>query len=219
MAVATRPPSAAAPPAAVGPASAPALPAAAGPVELSSGRGAVPLAALLFCLADVMAFFGLLAVWFAVRGVARHAGETWPPKGFSPGTYVPVVISVTVLMSACSAQWAAGAAARGDRRNALVALMLTIGFGLAIINAQSYAYTTLHFSVTKEAYATLYYALTGFHLLNVVVGVGLLAVAVTRTTAGHIGARDPGAARAAAHVWHVVNAMWLVAFLLIYVIP
>ncbi|MHB8671141.1 MAG: cytochrome c oxidase subunit 3 [Acidimicrobiales bacterium] len=216
MAVVTRPP-AGSPPAETSPSGAAALPAAPAPVQAPSVRGTVALAALLLGAADLMVLAGLVAVWFADRGVARAAHQTWPPKGTSPGVYVPVVISLTVVMSACSARWAALASARGDRRNALVAIGLTALLGLSILNAQSYAWTHLGFAVGRHAYATLYYALTGFHAANVVVGLGWMGVAAVRATAGHIGNDDAGVTAGAARFWHVGNAVWVVVFLLVYV--
>jgi heme/copper-type cytochrome/quinol oxidase subunit 3 len=206
MAVATRPPTA--------PAGQPALPAGDAPIALPDGKGATALAGWLLAVADTMVLAGLVAVWFVVRSGA----DQFPPKDTSPGVYVPVVICITALMAAMSAQWAVAAARRDDARNGLVSLAMTAGFMAAIVNIQTFAYDKLHFSVTKSAYATLYYVLTGFHLANAVIAVGMLAVAFARVAAGHVHPDHDGPVRAAAHFSQFVNLVWFVVFFVIYVV-
>ncbi|MCU1463316.1 MAG: cytochrome c oxidase subunit 3 [Acidimicrobiales bacterium] len=208
MAVATRPP------ADVAPGGAPALPAAEGPIELPDGKGATALAGLLFLVADTMVLGGLLAVFFAVRGQA----PAFPPRDTHPGVYVPVVICFTAFLAAMSAQWAVVSARRDDRRNGLVSLAMTLGFMLAIANIQTYAYRKLGFSVTKHAYASLYYLLTGFHLANVVIAAAMLVVAFARVAAGHVHPDADGPVRAAARFTQYVNLVYLAVFIAIYVV-
>jgi heme/copper-type cytochrome/quinol oxidase subunit 3 len=208
MAVTTRPPT----DVALG--GAPALPAAEGPVELPDGKGATSLAGMLFVAADTMALGALLAVFFSVRGQA----SAFPPHDTRPGVYVPVVICLTALMAATSAQWAVLSARRDDRRNGLVSLAMTLGLMLAIVNIQTYAYAKLGFSVTKNAYASLYYLLTGFHLANAVVAAGMLLVAFARVAAGHVHPDADGPVRAAARFTQYVNLVYLAIFIAIYAI-
>jgi cytochrome c oxidase subunit I+III len=208
MAVATRPPADAAP------GGAPALPAAEGaPLPLPDGAGATGLGGWLLVVADSMALAALVAVWLTVRGSA----DAWPPRGTHPGVYVPVVILLTAVMAAASAQWAVLATRRDDRRNALVSLAMTAGFLAAIVNIQTYAYTKLPFSASKNGYGTLYYALTGFHLANALIAIAMLAVAFARVAAGHVHPDDDGPVRAAVRFTQWVNVSWLVIFTVIYV--
>jgi len=208
MAVATRPPATAEP------GGAPALPAAEGPVELPDGKGATSLAALLLVIVDAMGLAALVAVWFAARG----QGGRFPPRGIHPGVYIPVVICLTALMAATSAQWAVVAARRNDRRNGLVSLAMTAGLMAAVVNIQTYAYDKLHFSVAKGAYTTLYYALTGYHLASAVIAVVMVGVAFARVAAGHVHPGDDGPVVAAARFTQWVNLSYFIVFFVIYVV-
>ncbi len=132
--------------------------------------------------------------------------------------YVPAVICLTALLAFASAQWAVVSARRDDRRNGVVSLAMTLGFMVAIVNIQTYAYTKLGLSVTRNAYTSLYYLLTGFHLANAVIAAGMLAAAAVRVGAGHVHPDEDGPVRAAARFTQYVNVVYYAIFIVIYVI-
>src|SRR2546425_12050908 len=115
MAVATAPRTAAAP----------ATVAVTADSDLEPRTSPLVLGAALAVVADAMVFGALLAAYFGLRATSF----VWPPKGVSHGTYLPGVISLTVLMGVASAQWAAFAMRRGDRRHCLIGTGMTMGFG------------------------------------------------------------------------------------------
>ena len=202
MAVATAPRSAAAP----------ATVSTTADTELERGTSPVVLGAALAVVADAMVLGALLAAYFGLRATSF----AWPPKGVSHGTYLPGVISLTVLMGVASAQWAAFAVRRGDRRNSLIGTGMTMGFGLAVANAEWYSFGRSGFSVSKHAYGTMHDALIGFHLLNVVVAIVLFGIVFVHALAGASDEDRPGAVQAVALFWHFTVAVWFVIFSVLY---
>jgi len=202
MAVATAPRAATAP-ATVAPAAA---------EDLERRSSPLLLGAALAVAADAMVFGALLAAYFGLRATSF----VWPPKGVSHGTYLPGVLSLTALMGVASAQWAAFAIRRGDRRNCLIGTGMTMGFGLAIVNAEWYSFGRSGFGISKHAYGTMHDALVGFHLLNVVIAVVLLGIVFVHALSGGSDEDRPGAVQAVALFWHFTAAVWLVIFSVLY---
>jgi cytochrome c oxidase subunit 3 len=191
-----------------------ALPGPPGPVDAPSGAGASRVALLLAIAADLMLFGALLAAYFDVR-----AGATpWPPHHVKLEDYLGGVITITVAMSAFSVQWMLSAARRDDRRTALVAMLLTLGLGAAVVNAQTFEYGKVGFSTRTHVYGSLYHLLTGYYLANVVAAAVVLAVVGVRVAAGQYGSGRVDAVRGAAHLWQFTNLVWLTVFLVLYVV-
>ena len=83
--------------------------------------------------AAFMAFVGVVIVYISRRAQARTDGAEWFPDGtieLGPATFV----FATLILSIFTVQWAVQAVNNDDRKNALVALVLTGLFGAAVFN-------------------------------------------------------------------------------------
>lgn len=69
--------------------------------------------------------------------------------------------------------------------------------------------------LSGDLFFTLYFFITGFHLLHVLLGIGILWV-----MAFHVGRKQlsPNALHSGASYWHMVDLVWLVLFPLLYLI-
>lgn len=63
-----------------------------------------------------------------------------------------------------------------------------------------------------------YFVFTGVHLLHVAVGLIALALMIRRCVRPAAEPRDVGFLEGAAVYWHMVDVLWVVLFLLIYLI-
>lgn len=63
-----------------------------------------------------------------------------------------------------------------------------------------------------------YFAFTGIHLLHVIIGLFVLAFMVRRTRAPRRRPSDVPFLEGAGAYWHLVDAFWIVLFLLIYIL-
>jgi cytochrome c oxidase subunit 3 len=172
------------------------------------------LGTLLLGGAGAMVFGALLAAYLHLRGVAGQ----WPPEGVELDNYLGVMLLLTALLSAFTVEWAPYALKRGNQRQTLWALALTVGLGLAFLNLLWYAASQLGFGVADHAYGTLFYAAIIATGAQVVLGLGYVLVALVRTSGHQVVPGDHQLVRAAGWYWQWVNVCWLVAFTSLYVL-
>ena len=198
------------------PAPTPALPPAPGPTTLPEPTGMAPFGMAVFVAADAAVLGGLLAALFALRAQSF----VWPPpEGARLGAYLPTMITITVLLSAVSVQWAVWSIRRNDQRNCLFALGLTAFFGLAALNGEWYQLAHLNFAISRHPFDTFVYVLVGFHMAHALAGVVLLVSMLARTTTGEFSADEHGSLTAAAIFWQFANLAWVAAYAFLWVKP
>jgi heme/copper-type cytochrome/quinol oxidase subunit 3 len=179
----------------------------AGPSTLTLGTG-------LAAAAMTMLVAGLLGAYL----LFRHDAGTWPPKGASPDFYLGNMILFTALMTGLSAQWAVYASRHEDRRNTLIALALGSVLALAAANAVWYGVQHPGFGVGKSAYATLYYCILGSYLVAAVGGLVLTVFTALRGVGGHYSKAAHAPVTANALYWHVLTALWVGIWLVVWVV-
>ena len=178
---------------------------------------------LLFIASEVMffvAFFWMffdMALFHESRALTPEVGtwadtakawSTWPPKGvevLSPWQ-LPLLNTVTLLLSGCTVTWAHHAIQVGDRKGAKIALAITVALGVLFTCVQAYEYhhilhEKLFFNeeaVNSGLYGSIFFMATGFHGFHVLIGTIFLAVCLIRLLAGdftpqkHFGFRGGG---------------------------
>ncbi|MEY2478650.1 MAG: cytochrome c oxidase subunit [Actinomycetota bacterium] len=172
------------------------------------------LGTLLLGGAGAMVFGGLLAAYLQLRGVA----DRWPPEDVHLDNYLGVMLFLTAVLSAVTVEWAPYAIKRGNQRQTLWALTLTIGLGLAFLNLLWYTASQLGFGVADHAFGTLVYAAILAIGVQMVLGLGYVLVALVRTGGHQVVPGDHQLVRAAGWYWQWVNVCWLVAFTGFYVL-
>ena len=172
------------------------------------------LGVLLLGGAGAMVFMGLAAAYVQIRAVA---GE-WPPRDVEIDNYLGVTLLITALLSAATAEWAPYAIKRGNRRQALWGLLLTVGMGLSFLNLLWYLGSRLGYGVGEHAYGTVVVASLIAMAVQVVIGLGFLVVALARMGGHQVIAGDHQLVRAAAWYWQWVNVSWLVVFVFLFIL-
>jgi cytochrome c oxidase subunit III len=186
-------------------------------LALPSGDRARParlltLTVLVAGVAEIMTMAALVAGYFNMR----HLAFRWPAKGAHLDNYLGTTLTITLILSTITAQWAVYALRQDNRRQALTGLAVTLGLGAAFLNLLTYVGTQLHFGASSSAYAVMVCALLITTAVMVVGGLVFIAVAIVRTLGGQSTVRDPDLVRAAAWHWHVVGVAWLLAFVALY---
>lgn len=158
-----------------------------------------------------LAVFGLLLGAFAV---ARAVNPSMFASG--QGLLDPGLAGVNTLILVTSG-WAAARAALAARLQARSAcrrwLLIAIGLGGAFVAIKLLEYANeiaAGAGMESSTFFTLYFLLTGFHLLHVVLGMIILAV-VLRGAA-------PAAVETGTSFWHTVDLIWIVMFPTIYLV-
>lgn len=158
-----------------------------------------------------LAAFGLLLGAFAVT----HAVH---PAMFAAGqalldAKLAGINTVVLVTSGWAAARATASARQGSVRHARRFLGLAMALGAAFIAIKLGEYSTeiaAGASLEGSAFFTLYFLLTGFHLLHVALGIIILAVVCRRATADGV---ETGAA-----FWHMVDLVWIMMFPILYLV-
>jgi cytochrome c oxidase subunit 3 len=194
---------------------------------------------ILFIASEVMFFvawfwiFFEMALFHHVRAGSaieevRTAWATWPPKGVEtvPAFQLPLVNTLTLLLSGTTVTWAHHALQTGDRKGAKIGLFLTICLGVLFTSIQAYEYNHIlehKYFFSEEAansglYGSSFFMATGFHGFHVLIGTIFLTVCLIRLLGGGFTPQKHFGFEAAAWYWHFVDVVWLFLFAFIYVI-
>ena len=158
-----------------------------------------------------LAVFGLLLGAFAVARAVN-------PSVFVSGQAVldaglAGVNTVVLVTSGWAAARGAAAARNGVAPACRRWLALAIGLGCAFVAIKLLEYANeiaTGAGLETSAFFTLYFLLTGFHLLHVVLGMVILAVVLRDANAG--------AVETGTSFWHMVDLVWVVMFPIIYLV-
>jgi len=158
-----------------------------------------------------LAAFGLfLGAFVVARAVS--------PAVFASGqaaldTAVAGVNTLVLVTSGWAAARATAAARAGNSRFTRLWLLLAIALGGGFVTLKLVEYSGEiggGFGLETSPFFTLYYLLTGFHLLHVCLGMVILAVVCRRA--------DPVRVETGTVFWHMVDLIWIVMFPIIYLV-
>jgi cytochrome c oxidase subunit 3 len=196
---------------------------------------------MLFIASEVMFFVAWFWIFFEMAlfhghrsgfgesiDEVRQAWKTWPPHGVEtvPPWHLPLVNTLTLLLSGTTVTWAHHALQTGDRRGAKIGLALTIVLGVLFTSIQAYEYNNIfshHEFFSAEAansglYGSSFVMATGFHGFHVLIGTIFLTVCLIRLLGGGFTPQKHFGFEAAAWYWHFVDVVWLFLFAFVYVI-
>ena len=146
----------------------------------------------------------------------------WPPEGIktlSPWT-LPLLNTVILMLSGTTVSWAHYAIKQNKIKDVTTALSITVCLGIIFSIIQAYEYHHAGFGMRAEGYKAVYtsifYILTGFHGLHVIVGTAFLIVCLVRNTRGSLTASNHIALDCAAWYWHFVDVVWIFLFIFLY---
>lgn len=188
--------------------------------EPARGRGVSGplLGMILFVTSETMFFGALFGSYLTIRFRTVAQGSSWPPEGIHLDMWLPLLLTAVLLGSSVTVHHATQRARAGDLRGLERWLAGTIALGILFLGGQAFEYSQLGFTLGDNAYTTLFFTLTGFHGLHVLIGVVMLLVAVVYARGGRVSARRHGVPEAAAFYWHFVDLVWVALFTMIYVL-
>lgn len=169
---------------------------------------------LILSEASIFAYLFFAYFYYAVHSEYRP----WPPYG-APSLAFPIPETVLIVLGAASMWWADRRAAIAVDLASILALVLTVLFGAGFIVLGIVDWGTKPFSLSSSAYSSIYYVLTGVHLLHTLVGV-LMSVAVLAWSAiGYFGPVRHVPVTVAAFYWYFLALSWAALFFALYITP
>lgn len=174
---------------------------------------------LMFILSEIMFFFGFFWAFFhAALAPTPDIGSLWPPLGIETinAWGIPLLNTIILLSSGATVTWAHHAIVFGDRKNAIISLVLTLTLAILFTILQLFEYIESSFSISDSIYGSTFFLATGFHGLHVLVGTIFLGVCTLRLINHHFTKEHHFGFEAAAWYWHFVDVVWLFLFIVIY---
>lgn len=142
------------------------------------------------------------------------------PSGVIGTWGIPALNTLILLSSAVTLTWAHWGFKKGNNRQILIGLSLTILLGLIFegcqISEYFRAYHEFSLKLSSGIYASTFYTLTGLHAAHVSMGVIMLTIMLIRFLKGHFLPEHHFAFEAVSWYWHFVDVVWLFLFIFVY---
>jgi cytochrome c oxidase subunit III len=182
----------------------------------SKGRLASGWWGMLALIATEAMLFAYL--FFSYFYLASHALAPWPPDGV-PRLRIAVPGTLILIAGSVAMWWGERGIKRSRPRQLMAGLTITLTLGVAFIALQGFEWSGEPFTLATGVYSSLYFTITGFHILHVIVGLLILAVLLLWTALGYFDADRHSAASIGVIYWHFVTIVWLAVFFTFYIVP
>lgn len=175
------------------------------------------MAMWLFIIADTATFAGCLVAY----GFIRNATPNWP-RPFHSITNV-AIMTLILLTSSLTMLFAVRHAQTGDKGKAFSWMMITAVFGIAfaVLHLREWmgmigeGATLFHNPWGTPLFSSLFFSITGLHLLHVSGGVVALIAVGIRYQGGRYNADD---LEITGLYWHFVDLVWMFVVPLVYLL-
>ncbi|WIG55396.1 MAG: hypothetical protein OJF61_001182 [Rhodanobacteraceae bacterium] len=171
----------------------------------------------------VLALIGTEAAVFAYLifsyfYLQSQTSEPWPPSGLPPLRWSAPGTAL-LLVSAATTWWADRGMRLGRPARLYSGFVATLLLGIGYVALQCFDWRNEPFLANSGAYASMFYAITAFHVLHAAVGVLIVAAIIGWCAMGYITPRRNSAVTVVALYWYFVVAAWIAVFITLYLLP
>jgi heme/copper-type cytochrome/quinol oxidase subunit 3 len=183
----------------------------------SIGRRANGWWGMVMLIATEGALFGYIL--FAYYYLAVQHRREWLPSDL-PNFKLSLPDTIILLLSSVVV-WRGEHLVKQGRsaRSTAVYLAVAALMGIVFIVIQLLEWFSKKFTPFSSSYGSLYYTITGFHMMHVAVGVLILATLALWCALGYFNRIRNAPVSVGAIYWHFVDAVWLVLFFTFYISP
>jgi cytochrome c oxidase subunit 3 len=195
-------------------------------VELGVSRTVLPVGSkahhasgwwgMLTVIATEATLFAYLL--FSYFYIASHAIGAWPPYGM-PKLSLAIPCTMLLVAGSFTMWWGERGIDRDNPVRLMIGLVVSAVLGLVFIALEGLEWAGEPFHLTSDAYSSLYFTVTGFHLVHVAVGLLLLMVLFVWTALGYFDAQRHSAVSIGVLYWHFITIVWLAVFFTFYIAP
>lgn len=169
---------------------------------------------VLFLASELMFFAGLFAAYYDLRSQTPH----WPPSGVHLNLLESGIGTLVLALSSGAMLLVTRALRRNDARRARAWTGLAIVLGILFLAVAMHGWSKNTFGVASHAYGSIFYTMTGFHALHVLVGIILLGALFFGLRSNALRTNNRAGAEAIMYYWHFVFIVWLGLWGTIYLI-
>nr|AIA77219.1 cytochrome c oxidase subunit III [Megalyra sp. MM-2014] len=185
-------------------------------IEVLNG---IRLGMLLFILSEVMFFFSFFWTYFHLSlSPSVEIGGYWPSIGielFNPYG-IPLLNTIILLTSGLSVTWAHYSILNSLYYNFMLSMMITIMLGIYFTFFQYMEYKEASFTFADSVFGSIFFLVTGFHGIHVIIGSIFLMVSFLRFLKGHFSSFHHFGFEGSVWYWHFVDVVWLFLFMSVY---
>lgn len=170
---------------------------------------------MLCLIATEGILFAYLIFSYAYLGAQAPGG--WPPGG-APALRLALPNTILLLASSIVLEIGSRRYKSGRDKSTVPVLVVTALMGALFVAVQLREWGNKDFGLTDSSYSSIYFTLTGFHLAHVVAGIIALLILAFWGWRRRL-------VRGGLHLtlgrmyWHFVDAVWIVVFITIYLVP
>ncbi|MSP12787.1 MAG: heme-copper oxidase subunit III [Chloroflexi bacterium] len=169
-------------------------------------------------LGSEVIFFGALIVTY----LTLHNRPTSGPTAHESLSLLIPTINTMILLISSVAMVMGLAALRDDNVKGMIRwILVTAGLGtlfLILKGVEYYEHSQEGLTPAVNVFGSVYYTLTGFHALHVLIGVLWMLAAVGLASRGRFSARNYIPIEIMGLYWHFVDLVWVAVFMVVYLI-
>lgn len=182
------------------------------------GQGEIgtPWWGMVCLIATEAILFAYLIFSYAYLG-SQHVGH-WPESG-PPSLKLALPATILLLGSSFVLEWGKRAARRGRLGANQLATAITILMGAGFAGLEIKEWIDKPFGLSADSYSSIYYLLTGTHLVHVLLGLLALVVLLAWSLAGKLHRGHEQHRALGTLYWHFVDVVWLFVFATVYLSP
>lgn len=177
------------------------------------------LGMILFIVSEIMFFFAFFWAFFhSSLSPVYNIGGTWPPVAITviPTFGIPLTNTFILLSSGATVTWAHHAIIVRAKKQALLALILTLILATLFTSLQALEYFDSPFTISDSVFGSCFFMTTGFHGFHVFIGTIFIFISFLRIVYNHFTSTHHFGFEAAAWYWHFVDVVWLFLFVTVY---
>jgi cytochrome c oxidase subunit III len=150
----------------------------------------------------------------------RQRATSWPPEGVVlPDLTVPGLAVVIAVLGIAPAAWAHTQVRAEGVGRLQVGTLLTAAAGLVVVALAAGDLAAADFRWDTNAFGSVYWVMTGFHLLVTVVGIAIFLLAPLQVWMAPLSSRNRSIVVVAAIFWYYVAGGWVATYLTLHLIP
>jgi cytochrome c oxidase subunit III len=199
--------------------------------DMEQQREASTMGMWVFLLTEIMFFGGMFAAYLIYRFEYYQA---WAAGSAHMNFWFGTINTAVLICSSLTMALAVRASQVGQKKIMVTLLIVTILFGCAFMVIKGFEYhehwqarefpgNNFHFDGRDpyhvEMFFVLYWFMTGFHALHVLIGLGLVGTIAYLGSKGRYNAGYHNPVENAGLYWHFVDLVWIYLYPLLYLIP